>query len=125
MSNSTDPLNLLEWLKQEFNVEEFVPPFGPSVIVPNGAFHPNWEQALAQIGVKVFSGVHQGRITWIIPLNPRWNNLDPQPRRGCIKGRSWTKEEDARLLEAYKLGVSIKQVARDLAPQLRLSDSDC
>ena len=63
-----DPTGLLERLKDEYGVSEDAAPFGPSIIVPNDSFRPEWTDILGRAGYKVFSGERYGRVAWIIPL---------------------------------------------------------
>jgi len=67
---SEDPAGLIERLKMEFGVSDAAI-FGPSIIVPNSSYRPEWTDILGKAGFKVFSGEKYGRVAWIIPLEKR------------------------------------------------------
>jgi len=140
MSAQEDPLSLLEELKQKYGVEESDPLHGPSVIVPNSEYKPEWTGFLSQAGIKIFLGDKYGRVAWIIPLKPRvkdpsddlrkksldvdqddpevGSNPDESRRRGCITGRAWTVEEDSLLVEMIHQDKTAVEIAKDLAGRL-------
>jgi len=71
MSSSDYASSLLEQLRIKYGVDESLSLYGPSVIVPNRDYKPEWTRQLAGEGFKVYCGEHEGRVAWIIPLKPR------------------------------------------------------
>jgi len=140
MTASEDPLRLIEELRQKYGVDESEGLYGPSVIVPNSEYHPEWTRLLSQAGFKVFSGSKDGRVAWVIPLKARPNTPEPDlikdpsdggqgdpetgsgPKegrgRGCITGRPWTEAEDKQILEMLDQDEAAKETARILAARL-------
>ena len=62
MSAPENPVSLLEQLKQKYGVDESDPLHGPSIIVPNRDYKPEWTRLLRQAGFKVYCGDKTGTI---------------------------------------------------------------
>ncbi len=144
MPDPEDPLLLLEQLSAKYGVVEDDPLHGPSVMVPNSEYEPEWTRLLNQAGFKVYCGEQAGRVAWIIPLKGRLNKpasfqnqrrieaepSKPYPRtskansrgKGCITGRAWTSQEDEQILAMLEADHSAMEIARELAPKLARSE---
>jgi len=71
MSSPEVASSLLEQLRIKYGVDESLSLYGPSVIVPNRDYKPEWTKQLAGEGFKTYVGEQDGRVAWIIPLNRR------------------------------------------------------
>lgn len=65
MSAPENPVSLLEQLKQKYGVDEPDRLHGPSIIVPNRDYKPEWTRLLRQAGFKVYCGEQADRVAWV------------------------------------------------------------
>jgi len=95
-----------------------IQPHGPSLVIPNILYTQQLSVDLEKAGIRSFSGQHNRRVAWIIPLNQHRTANNPCPAKTYRFGRAWTKEEDKLLLEAMSTTMSYNEIAKKLSGKL-------
>jgi hypothetical protein len=109
---------LLGRLVEVYGPPRVVGPHGPSLIISNKLYTQQLSRDLQKAGLRSFSGQHNGRVAWIVPLNQHRLGNNPGRAKEYRFGRAWTAEEDRLLLEALQQDLSMREIGRRLAGRL-------
>lgn len=110
--------SLLSRLVDVYGPPRVVQPHGPSLVIPNALYTHVLSEDLEKAGLRSFSGVSNGKVAWIVPLNQHRTVDPPGEAERCRFGRLWTREEDRLLLNALEEELSYRETGRKLAAQL-------